>query len=81
MGELAAEAAAVFGKPVELKQLSESDYAAALLAAGLPPEFATIIASIDTAAQSGTLFDDGKALEGLLGRPTTTLGDFLRALG
>lgn len=53
--------------------MPEADYAAALKGAGVPAGFAEAIASWDTGAAKGALFDNGHQLSKLLGRPTTTL--------
>ncbi|OYX84006.1 MAG: NAD(P)-dependent oxidoreductase, partial [Azorhizobium sp. 32-67-21] len=47
--------------------------------AGLPEPFAALLAQSDAAAAQGALFDDGKALSRLTGRPTTPLKDVIAA--
>lgn len=69
--EFAAEVARKSGKPFVYKNLPEAEYAKVLEGAGLPGWLATMLAGSDAAIGSGTLFDDGKALSRLLGRPTT----------
>ncbi|HLP01061.1 MAG TPA: hypothetical protein VK163_03480, partial [Opitutaceae bacterium] len=66
------------GKTIPYRDLSESDYRAALLAAGLPEWLAHGLASWDAAAAHGALFDDGRALSRLIGRPTTPLAESVR---
>jgi NAD(P)H dehydrogenase (quinone) len=61
------------GKVLPYKNLPESEYAAILKSFGLPEMFAEAIASWDVSASKGDLFDEGKQLSGILGRPTTKL--------
>ena len=58
---------------VPYKNLSEAEYAAALVAAGLPAPVAQAYADFDAGAAQGALFDDGHQLSKLIGRPTTPL--------
>ena len=69
--EFVAEVSRQSGKPFVYRNLTEAEYAGTLEAAGFPGYVATTIAGSDAAIGSGTLFDDGKALSRLLGRPTT----------
>ncbi len=71
--DLAAEIAQQAGKPIPYKDLPQADYAAILAGIGLPAMFAEAIASWDVGASQGALFDDGKQLSKLIGRPTTPL--------
>ncbi|MBR8306600.1 SDR family oxidoreductase [Burkholderia cenocepacia] len=71
--QLAAEVSRQSGKPVVYNDLAQDAYADALTSAGLPPEFAGVLADADVAASRGALFDDGGALARLIGRPTTPL--------
>ena len=73
MSELAGEVARVSGKAIVFRPLSEGDYAATLAGFGLPEVLAKGIASWDYQASKGALFDDGRKLSALIGRPTTTL--------
>lgn len=75
LAELAAEVSKQTGRDIPYRNLPEPDYAAALKAAGLPEHLAAEIASYDTSAAQGALFDDGHQLSRLIGRPTTTLAD------
>jgi NAD(P)H dehydrogenase (quinone) len=56
-----------------LRDLAEVEFAAALLAVGLPEAFASGLASWEVGASAGALFDDGGQLSRLIGRPTTPL--------
>jgi NAD(P)H dehydrogenase (quinone) len=73
--DLAAEISRQTGKDIPYKNLPEGEYAEVLKSFGLPEFFATAIASWDTGASKGDLFDDGKQLSKLIGRPTTSLAD------
>jgi NAD(P)H dehydrogenase (quinone) len=53
--------------------MTEAEFAAALAQTGMPPEFAGFLAAMDTGTATGALFDDGRALSGLIGRETTPL--------
>jgi NAD(P)H dehydrogenase (quinone) len=77
--ELAAEIARQSGKPVVYKDLPEAAYKAALLQAGLPEGLAGLLADSDAAAAKGALFDDGRQLSELIGRPTTPLASTVSA--
>ena len=69
----------IAGKPVVYKDLPEADYAAALKGVGLPAPVAEILAESDAKAAKGSLFDDGRVLSGLIGRPTTPFKETLAA--
>lgn len=71
--DLAAEISRQSGKAIPYKNLPEADYAAALIGFGLPEGFARAIASWDVGASRGALYEDGRQLSGLIGRPTTPL--------
>lgn len=73
LSDLATEISAQTGKNIPYKNLSEADYAAALIGFGLPETLAQAIAGWDTAASNGALFDDSRELSALIGRPTTRL--------
>lgn len=73
LGDLACEISQQSGKAVAYQNLPESEFKAALLGAGLPEGLATLLAESDTGASKGGLFDDGRQLSRLIGRPTTTL--------
>ncbi len=73
LADLAAEISKQTGKSIPYKNLPEADYAAALKGAGLPEGLAVALASWDVGASQGGLFEDGRQLSKLLGRPTTPL--------
>lgn len=73
LADLAAEISRQSGKDIPYRNLPEADYAAVLAGFGLPDAFAKGIASWDVDASKGALFDDGRQLSALIGRPTTPL--------
>ncbi len=79
LADLAAEVSRQTGKPIPYKNLSQAEYAALLASFGLPEGFAAALASWDVDASKGALFDDGKELSRLIGRPTTTLATAVAA--
>ncbi|WP_336667113.1 SDR family oxidoreductase [Enterobacter mori] len=80
LSELAAELSKQSGKPVAYQNLSEADFAAALKGIGLPAGLADMLADSDTGASKGGLFDDSRTLSKLIGRPTTTLAESVKAI-
>lgn len=78
LADLAAEISRQAGKSVSYHDLPEADYVALLAKAGLPAPFAELIASSDRSAAEGALFDSGRELSKLIGRPTTPLADSVR---
>lgn len=82
MTELAAEISRQSGQQVVYTDLSQADYQAALESAGLPDFIAAMLADSSACAGRDALYDDGRALSRLIGRPTTTIGEAVRqALG
>jgi NAD(P)H dehydrogenase (quinone) len=73
LAELAAEISRQTGKSIPYKNLSEADYAAALVGVGLPAPVAQAFAAFDAGAAQGALFDDGGQLAKLIGHPSTPL--------
>lgn len=67
------------GRKVVVQDLTEGMYAAALMQAGVPEVFAKIVADYDAKSADGWLFDDSRALERAIGRPTTPLEQTLDA--
>lgn len=76
--ELAAEISRQTGKPIPYANLPEATYRDILLKAGLPEVLAAGLASWDVDASNGALFDDGRQLSRLIGRPTTPLAESVR---
>jgi NAD(P)H dehydrogenase (quinone) len=73
LSDLAAEISRQTGKTIPYKNLSEAEYAAALVAKGFPAPVAQAFANFDAGAAQDALFDDGRQLSKLLGHPTTPL--------
>jgi len=73
LADLAAEVTRQSGKKVEYRNLSETEYKAALVSVGLPEVVAALLSDSDTGASKGALFDNSHQLSQLLGRPTTPL--------
>lgn len=71
--DLAAEISRQTGRTIPYRNLPEADYAAALAGFGLPEALARASAGWDVAASRGALFDDGRQLSRLIGRPSTPL--------
>lgn len=79
LSEFSAEISRQSGKTINYVNLPEAEYKQALLAAGLPESLAELLANSDTGVSRGALFDDGKQLSKLIGRPTSTLETAVRA--
>ncbi|HXZ16519.1 MAG TPA: SDR family oxidoreductase [Roseiarcus sp.] len=79
LADLAAEISRQTGKSIPYKNLSAADYAKALTGFGLPGSIAEALAGWDALVPKGVLFDDGKALSRLIGRPTTPLSTAVAA--
>jgi NAD(P)H dehydrogenase (quinone) len=78
--ELAAAASEVVGRPVEYVSLTTAEQVAALEAAGLDAGTAAFVAGIDDAIRRGVLEVPTGTLSRLIGRPTTSLVEGLRAV-
>ena len=79
LAEFAAEITRQSGKAIAYQNLPEMEYRKVLVGAGLPEAFAALIADSDAAAAQGALFEDGRALSQLIGRPTTPLAATIAA--
>lgn len=73
LADLAAEVSRQTGRTIPYHDLPQADYAKILEGAGLPAGLAAAIASWDVGASQDALFDDGRTLSRLIGRPTTPL--------
>ncbi|APU15058.1 SDR family oxidoreductase [Actinoalloteichus fjordicus] len=76
--ELAATITEVTGAPVVYRDLSVEDFAAELRSAGLDPDTASFVASLDGSIARGELDTDSGDLQRLIGRPSTPLADAVR---
>lgn len=79
LAEFSAEIARQSGKPVVYQDLSEADFKQALISAGLPEGFASMLADSDAGAAQGGLFDDSHTLSKLISRPTTPYAKVIAA--
>lgn len=77
--EFAAEMSAISGKTVPYVALDEAGYTAALEGAGLPGPVAAMLADSDRGASEGGLYSEDRTLSRLIGRPTTSWRETLRA--
>ncbi|ABY32392.1 SDR family oxidoreductase [Methylorubrum extorquens] len=71
LDEFAAAVSVLSGQTVVYRNLTEAEFKAALVAAGLPEDFAALLADSDMAAAQGGLNDTNRQLSRLIGRPTT----------
>lgn len=79
LADFAAEITRQASRPVCYQDLPEAEYKAALIGVGLPEGFATLLAESDAKAAQGALYEPGKALSQLIGRPTTPLSESVAA--
>ncbi|NTZ04963.1 SDR family oxidoreductase [Burkholderia metallica] len=77
--DMAAEVNRQTGKSLQYVNMPGADYATALQNAGLPAAIAELIAESDDHAARDALFDDGRQLSALIGRPTTSLSESVAA--
>jgi NAD(P)H dehydrogenase (quinone) len=79
LGELAAELSRQSGKDIPFHNLPQQDYRDMLLGFGLPAPLAELIADSDAQAARGALYDGSGTLGKLIGRPTISLADAVKA--
>lgn len=79
LSELAAEISQQTGEDIPYVDIPPADYAKALKQAGVPDLFAECLAQWDLDASQGALWSDNRTLSQLLGRPTTSLHDAVKA--
>jgi NAD(P)H dehydrogenase (quinone) len=79
MAELAGEITTATGKDVTYNNLSAEDYAGLLTGVGIPGAFAEILADSDLGIARGDLLVSTGDLRRLIGRPTTSLAEAVRA--
>lgn len=77
--ELAATASRVTGKPIEVVQVSNEEFAQGKRAAGLPEFVVALIASIEAHARAGCGDVLSDAVVKLTGKPPQSVSDFLAA--
>lgn len=71
LADFAAWIAEASGRPVAYRDLPEAAFKEALSGAGLPEAVASLLADSDAGAADGALFEEGRQLSALIGRPTT----------
>ena len=76
--DLAAEISNQTGKDVPYQNLSAEEYTGVLKSFGIPEGMAQAIAGWDIGISNGDVFDDGKVLSKLIGRPTTAVSDVVK---
>ena len=79
MEELASEVSKQIGRDIPYRNLSGNEYAAVLLAAGLPQMTVDVIVDADRKAIQGGLDSTSRDLSTLIARPTTTLPEAVRS--
>jgi NAD(P)H dehydrogenase (quinone) len=79
LAEYAAEVARQTGRPVEYRDLPVDAYTRMLEGFGLPAAAAEVIADADAGIARGDLLSGDGSLSRLIGRPTTTLAEAVRA--
>ncbi|MHC5537267.1 SDR family oxidoreductase [Singulisphaera rosea] len=75
LSDFAAKVARQTGQPLAYRDMSEADYRALLVGAGIPENFAELLADSDAVAPRGGLFDETRQMSHLIGRPTTPLSE------
>ena len=79
LNEYAAVISKVSGKTVAYQNVPEAELTKILVGVGLPEGFAAILADSEAGASKGGLFSDSKDLSTLIGRPTTSIEDSIKA--
>jgi NAD(P)H dehydrogenase (quinone) len=79
LSEYAEAISKVTGKTVSYQNVPEAEYTKILVGVGLPEGFAAVLADSEAGAAKGGLFSDSKALSALIGRPTTSIEDSIKA--
>jgi NAD(P)H dehydrogenase (quinone) len=79
LAELAAELSRQSGKNIPFHNLPQQEYRDMLLGFGLPGPLAELIADSDAQAAKGALYDGSGTLGKLIGRPTISLADAVKA--
>jgi NAD(P)H dehydrogenase (quinone) len=79
LSELAGEVSAATDQPVKYQDLPAEQYAEVLVGAGLPEGYAAILADSDLGIARGELLVTSGDLSTLIGRPTTSMGEAVRA--
>jgi len=78
LGEFVAAVAEASGKPIVYQNMAANDLRTAALEAGVPEMFAAAMSDTDAGVANGALFEDGRNLSRLIGRPTTPFRDTVK---
>lgn len=79
MADLASEISEATGKAISYNNLPAEEYVGLLTGVGVPEAFAEILADSDLGIARGDLLVGAGDLQRLIGRPTTSLGQAVRA--
>ncbi|NVD74981.1 NAD(P)H-binding protein [Duganella sp. BJB1802] len=79
LAELAVELSRQSGRQIPFHNLPQQDYREMLVSVGLPAPLADLIADSDAQAAKGALYDGSGTLGKLIGRPTISLADAVKA--
>ncbi|WFP16541.1 SDR family oxidoreductase [Citricoccus muralis] len=77
--EIAAAVGEVLGKEVTYENQTVAEYQATLEGFGLPSEVAAMFASMDPIIEQGALYSESTDLQDLIGRPSTSAAEALKA--
>jgi NAD(P)H dehydrogenase (quinone) len=77
LADLATAVAAQTGREVTYRDLSPQEHLRALQDQGLPPQAAEFVVGLDQSIAQGALDTGSTALSDLIGRPTTTLAEYV----
>ena len=80
MAEFAAEVSRQTGRPLRYENMGEAEYAASLLAIGMPEAYAPVVANSAFATSQDALFNDSRTLSRLIGRPTTPIAETIATM-
>ncbi len=80
MAEFAAEVSRQSGREVRYEDMGEAEFAASLVAAGLPEHYAPVFANSAYSTSLGALENNSRTLSKLTGRPTTPIADTIKAM-
>jgi NAD(P)H dehydrogenase (quinone) len=84
LSDLASVVSAAAGRTIAYRNMTPDAFRSASVEAGVPELFAKILSDTDAGSAEGALFEEGRQLARLIGRPTTpfqtTITDFVRNL-
>ena len=80
MAEFAAEVSRQTGRPLVYENMGEAEFAASLVAGGLPEHYAPVFANSAFATSLGALENNSRTLSGLIGRPTTPIAQTIATM-